>query len=154
MKHYLSIERTEYTIDNSERFYTVSIRVGTGNCWCQFFKKMGVPIRLVVSGKLRWMLSGEPDSIGFGSFLYPVVPGRRVFKDEPYFYLIPNTTIELAVAKTPVLESKVYALGGYMENLHIIGTYDLNLDLFTVGGQQLSRLTIYEYIKDGKVVID
>ncbi len=149
LKHYLSIEKTRYPIINSERFYTVSIKVGTGNYWCRFLKKIRVPVSLIVSGSVRWIPSNEPESKGRGSHVYPCV-GRRVIEDTPNFCLTPNTTIELAVAKSLPSDSDVYILGGYSSNISFIGTYNLNLDIFTIDRQQLCRLTIDKYIQDSK----
>lgn len=150
LKNYLSIEKSKYPIINSEHFYTVSIKVGTGNCWCQFLNKIRVPVSLNVSGSIRWLPSNEPESKGRSStHVYPCV-GERVIEDNPNFCLIPNTTIQLAVAKSLPSDSNVYILGGYSSNIHFIGTYNLNLDLLTVDGQPLPRLTIDKYIQDSK----
>ena len=139
-----------YEID-SETYHTIYITVGNGNLYCQLLKKLHISVRLVISGFIRWIPVDDPKSVGFHSFFYPIGEGRKVLKDTQSFYIIPNTLIELAVAKRKGFELKAYALGGFKEELPFIGSYNMHLYLFDQDREPLPLLSIENYIQDGEI---
>jgi len=101
-------------------------------------------VRLIVSGSIRWIPASDPGSIGFHAYIYPLGVGRRVFKDEPNFYLIPNAEIELAVLKSE--GGNIYALGGFFPDIPLREDHNIKLELRNQDNQLLPELSLNNYI--------
>jgi len=129
--------------DNSTTYYTVQIIVGKGNIYCQLLSRLRIPVRLVISGNIRWIPSDNPTSIGFHAHLYPL-RGGRVLEKEINFYLIPNTRIELAVAKRK--QFNTYALGGFLPDIPLLEDYNLSFELLNQDNRLLPALSLKNYL--------
>lgn len=149
MRGQLEISKCPHPIDNSARYFTIYLTSGCGNLWCQLLQKLHIPVRLRVSAGIRWIPSDDIHSVGFISWVYPVTVNRRVLEGDSYFDIVPSSTMELAVAKTDGFN--VYALGGFGQGVHFIGDYNLNLDIVTIENEHLPKLTLENYIQNGRV---
>ena len=145
----LTICCSEPVADNSATYYTVRLTVGKGNWYCRFLKWQHISVRLAVSGSIRWKPTDDPNSTGFHSSLSPISTDRRVLRNDTSFYLIPNTAIQLAVAKRE--QFRTYALGGFLPDIPFLGSYDLHLKLVNQDNEWLPELTIPSYIENGEV---